>query len=312
MKKDTTASKTPMRGRQWAPASTLVIPTFSGAVAISPNAPPLPFPASPQRLTNGHTTVVACPLVRRWGDAGNGNGGALGEMATAPEKVGITKVLAGAHWRPRIGVLLAVVSFFIYSILVISLPQVRDTPYACEQSSFAAAVSNIVYGSRVGSMYTGVFDMFTTHFTEPLPQTLEEIRAELPAQPVGELSPTTIDGNGVGYPLVATAAFRLFGFHWWAPIAVMLILMAASMAAFLRRFPPNLVTLYFSGLTAMLFSVWIWDPTVRLGIPIGGIRYFSLVGILPTFHILLSIMERQPFRAAAPLAVQTMILIVAA
>jgi len=182
-------------------------------------------------------------------------------MATAPEKVGITKVLAGAHWRPRIGVLLAVVSFFIYSILVISLPQVRDTPYACEQSSFAAAVSNIVYGSRIGSMYTGVFDLFTTHFTEPLPQTLEEIRAELPAQPVGKLSPTTLDGNGVGYPLVATAAFRLFGFHWWAPIAVMLTLMAASMAAFLRRFPPMLVTLYFSGLTAMLFSVWIWDPS---------------------------------------------------
>jgi hypothetical protein len=79
--------------------------------------------------------------------------------------------------------LLAVVSFFIYSILVISLPQVRDTTYCCEQSSFAAAVSNIVYGSRIGSMYTGVFDLFMTHFTEPLPQTLEKIRAELPAQP---------------------------------------------------------------------------------------------------------------------------------
>ena len=62
----------------------------------------------------------------------------------------------------------------------------------------------------------------------------------------------------------------------------------------------------------MLFSVWIWDPTVRLNIPIGGIRYFSLVGILPSFHILLSMMERQPFRAATPLVIQTIILMVAA
>src|SRR5262249_45445059 len=97
--------------------------------------------------------------------------------------------------------LLAVVSFFIYSILVISLPQVRNSRYCCELSSFAAAVSNIVYGSRIGSMYTGVFDLFLTHLREPLPQKLKEIRAELPAQPPGGLSPTTLDGNGVGYPI---------------------------------------------------------------------------------------------------------------
>ena len=131
---------------------------------------------------------------------------------------------------PRI---LAVASFLIYAATIFALPQVRDSRYCCEQSSFAAAVSDIVYGSRIGSMYTGVFDLFITHSTEPLPQMLKEVRAELPAEPAGQLSSTTLDGNGVGYPVVATVAFRVFGFHWWAPIAVMLILMAVSMAAFI-------------------------------------------------------------------------------
>ena len=207
---------------------------------------------------------------------------------------------------------LAIASFLIYAATIFALPQVRDSQYCCEQSSFAAAVSNIAYGSRIGNMYTGVFDIFIKHFTEPLPQVLKEIGAELPAQPPGNLSPTTLDGNGVGYPLVATAAFRLFGFHWWAPVAMMLILMGSSMAAFLRRFPPTLVTLYFSGLTIMLFTILVWDPALRWQIPVGGIRYFSLVGILPLFHILLTLMERQPSRAVAPLAVQTTILMVAA
>ncbi len=207
---------------------------------------------------------------------------------------------------------LAVISFLIYAVAIFALPQIRDSRFCCEQSSFAAAVSNIVYRSPVGSMYTGVFDIFMKHFTEPLPQTLQQLSAELPALPPGRFSPTTLDGNGVGYPVVATVAFRLFGFRWWAPAAAMLILMAASMTVFLCRFPPLLVTLYFSGLTLMLFTVLVWDPAMRWNMPVAGIRYFSLVGVLPLFHILLSLMERQSSRATAPLVIQAAILTAAA
>lgn len=207
---------------------------------------------------------------------------------------------------------LAIASFLIYAAAIFVLPQIRDSRFCCEQSSFAAAVSNIVYRSPIGGMYTGVFDMFMKHFSEPLPQALAKIRAELPAQPPGRYSATTLDGNGVGYPLVATAAFRLLGFRWWAPAALMLMLMAASMAVFLRRFPPLLVTLYFSGLTFMLFTILVWNPAMRWNIPVAGIRYFSLVGVLPLFYILLSLMERQPFRATVPLMIQAAILTVAA
>jgi hypothetical protein len=206
---------------------------------------------------------------------------------------------------------LAIASFLVYATTIFALPQVRNSEFCCELSSFAAAVSNIVYGSRIGSMYTGVFDIFLTHLREPLPQKLKEISAELPARPPGGLSATTIDGNGVGYPIVATVAFRLFGFHWWAPAAVMLLLMAASMTAFLNRFPPLLVTLYFCGLTLMLFTVLVWDPAWRIQISVGGIRYFSVVGLLPLFYILLSLMEWRPSRATVSLVVQAAILTLA-
>jgi len=207
---------------------------------------------------------------------------------------------------------LAISSFLIYATLIFVVPQIRDGRYCCEQSSFSAAISNIVYGSRIGAMYTGVFDIFIKHFTEPLPQALDEIRAELPTEPSGILSPTTLDGNGVGYPVVATAAFRIFGFRWWAPAAVMLILMAASTVIFLRRFPPLLVTLYFSCLTVMLFSWLVWEPAARGQIPVAGIRYFSLVGELPLFYILLSLIQRRPFPDTKAVAAQAAILMVSA
>ena len=229
----------------------------------------------------------------------------------------------GVSRRGSLGVAAAVLSFAIYGCLVLSLPQVRDALHCCEQSSFAAALSNIVYRARLGSMYSGVFDFFIAHFTEPLTQTLALVRtpgAGLPATPPGIWVPTTLDGNGVGYPLVATVAFRLFGLHAWAPPLTMLILMAVSAAAFLRRFyraHAGVVVLYFSALTAMLFTPLVWDPAYAVNIAVGGIRYFSLVSVLPVFHILLTLFDRSSARPGtrrrdgALLALQTVILVLA-
>src|SRR6185437_5573839 len=105
----------------------------------------------------------------------------MAQIAVDANDVAVHNVSRRRSWR----IALAVVAFLIYASTVFILPQVRDSRYCCEQSSFAAAVSHIMYGSRVGSMYTGVFDTFMTHFTEPLPQTLEAMRDELPAQPAG-------------------------------------------------------------------------------------------------------------------------------
>jgi hypothetical protein len=99
----------------------------------------------------------------------------------------------------------------------------------------------------------------------------------------------------VGYPVFATVAFGLFGFHSWALTLLMLILMALSAAAFVCRLPGAVyravVTLYFSALTVMLFTSSVWDPFYEVNVPPRGIRYFSLAGILAIFHILLEIIQ---------------------
>jgi hypothetical protein len=216
---------------------------------------------------------------------------------------------------------LSALSFLVYAGTIFALPQVKSARYCCEQSSVAAAMSNVMYRTRLGSLYSGVLDYFIDRMDAPLEQTLQEARhpGGLPAKPPGELYKTTRDGNGVGYPLIATAAFRLFGMHAWALTLTMLGLMASSAVLFLWRFRgaafAGVVILYFTALTVMLFTPLVWDPSYAVNIPVGGIRYFSLVGVLPTFHVLLTLLDRQPLqsgvavRNAALLALQSAILV---
>jgi hypothetical protein len=226
--------------------------------------------------------------------------------------------------RRSSGIALALLSFVIYACTIFVLPQVQDARYCCEQSSIAAAFSNIMYGTPLGSLYSSVFDYFVERLNEPLERTLEQAQtpgAGLPVSPAGELFKTTRDGNGIGYPLVATAAFRLFGMHAWGLMLTMLILMAVSAAAFLVRFSGAafavIVTLYFSALTVMLFTPLVWDPPFAINITVGGIRYFSLIAVLPLFHILFELVHS---RATLPalrrrnvmlLGLQTAILVLA-
>jgi hypothetical protein len=213
-------------------------------------------------------------------------------------------------------------SFIIYACTVFTLPQVQNSRYCCEQSSVAAAISNVKYGARVGTLYSGVFDYLVDRLDKPLEDALAEARTPgigLPAAPPGELFKTTRDGNGVGYPVVATVAFGLFGLHSWALTALMLVLMALSAMTFLRRFPNavygSIVVLYFTTLTCMLFTSLVWDPSYEVNIPVGGIRYFSLITVLPIFHILLELLHAPPTQAAPAkrnrvlLGIQTAILV---
>ena len=206
-----------------------------------------------------------------------------------------------AHRNSIFAVALAVLALVIYACTVFTLPQVRNSLACCKSSGIAAGISNIMYGTPLGSLYSGTFSYFDDRIYQPLSQTLEQARKPgvgLPAIPSGTLYTTTRDGNGIGYPLVATAAFRLFGIHAWALQLTMLLLMALSAAAFLWRFPSaafaGVVTLYFTALTGMLFTSVVWEPRWQIQIAVGGVRFFSLVSVLPLFHILLTLVDPHP------------------
>jgi hypothetical protein len=211
-----------------------------------------------------------------------------------------------APGKSGLTVALAFLALMTYACVVLTLPHVRESLSCCEQSGVAAAISNIRYGAPLGSLYSDTFRYLEQRIDESLSQTLEQATtpgAGLPAVPSGPLYPTTRDGNSVGYVLVATAAFRLFGIHAWALPLTMLLLMALSASAFMWRFQSAafaaVVTLYFAALTVMLFTSLVWEPRWAIEIPVGGVRYFSLVSALPLFHILLTLVDARPSQREA-------------
>jgi len=199
--------------------------------------------------------------------------------------------------RSRLGVILSIFCFMIYASLVFLLPQDRDNPYACERSSIAAVVTNVIFGAPFGVLDSRLYGTYVTTI-RPLRQVLHETMTS--ASRIRAMPPSWInaipDGNGIGYIVFATAAFRLFGVHVWALQLMMLVLMGCSAAAFLWRFGENfavVVILYFTGLTVMLFSPLGWDPVMATQVPVAGIRYLALLAVLPGFHILLEIFDTE-------------------
>jgi hypothetical protein len=188
--------------------------------------------------------------------------------------------------RAWIRIVLAAASFIIYTCAVLALHQHRDNTFLSERDSFAAGVSSAVYGAPLGMAYASVLAVFRD-FGTPLDTAIKKATQREPP-PGTPLKKGGDDGNSVGYILVVTWAMCLFGAHPGSPVLLMLGLMGISCGAFLWRFGDDravLVVLFFCALTVMLFTPLVWDPSTAIGIPIGGIRYFALVGILPAFHL---------------------------
>jgi hypothetical protein len=226
--------------------------------------------------------------------------------------------LAAGDPGAAVKVLLAIASFTIYACAVLALHQHRTAMFVPEREAFAAAVSTAVFGAPLGTMYSGIMVRIRDPNT-PLETALNQTIG-------GEVAPGVVipeggkDGNGIGYLVLTTGAMFIFGASTAAPILAMLALMAVSGAALLWRFGARaavVILLYFVALTLLLFSPAVWEPRVASEVPIGGIRYFCVVGTLPAFHLAAEFLDvgdprrGSSWRRVSTLFVQTAILVLA-
>jgi hypothetical protein len=194
--------------------------------------------------------------------------------------------MAGANIGAHIRIVLAIASFVIYATAVLMLGQHRNIPFLPEREAFAAAVSTTHFGAPLGTMYSGLRARIRDPNT-PLEPALKQA-TDGKIEPGIVLPYGGMDGNGVGYIVLVTGAMLIFGATTACPILAMLALMGVSGTAFLWRFGSEnalVIMLYFLGLTLLLFTPVVWEPRVAPEIPIGGIRYFSVVGMLPAFYL---------------------------
>jgi hypothetical protein len=121
-------------------------------------------------------------------------------------------------------------------------------------------------------------------------------------------------GNGVGATIDAELAFAIFGPHARALPLLFVALLGASTAAFLVRFQQaylSAIPIIFTALTVLLLTSISNDPA-NMQVPIGGIRYYAVVGILPTLHWMLELFGNHrpsnPWIRWSALAIQLAIL----
>jgi hypothetical protein len=210
-------------------------------------------------------------------------------------------------------------SFFIFAIASLIIHEQQRNEYVPERSSIAAALSYVAYNAPLGAVYSGVQAKFLS-MDARLEKTLDEASRQKIAP--GVLVGATSDGNGVAYIVFTSLSMLLLGPQMSSIVLGMLALMAISATMFVWRFRDQhgcVVILYFTSLTVMLFTPLVWDYPANFpaNISIGGIRYFSLLAIIPGFHLLLELTAGRRFalnqwqRSLVPTAVQVVLLTLA-
>jgi hypothetical protein len=186
-------------------------------------------------------------------------------------------------------------AFLIYACATLFSNQLAHSgnypAFDIERTGMASAVSNIIYGAPIATVYGNSFTTFVYSKT-PLNELLEQ--AERKEIEPGELIPYTPDGIGIGQAVFTTVAMRLFGIHPRSIIFLFLCLMGLTTLIFLARFHDErsvFILAAFLALTVMFASLWGTESYEVSQIPAGGHRYFSLLAAIPGLHILLELID---------------------
>jgi hypothetical protein len=220
---------------------------------------------------------------------------------------------------------LAAASFLLYAAATIVAVHSLPSAWPIErQISIPTAISNVFYGLPLGLIDSNVLAEFqdTLAAEGANPQSVEKAieaaaRGDIPrGNAVNTL--IGIDGIGMGQPLFIDLAMRLFGPHLLSISYLFLLLMGLSALSFIGRYDNgrlNFVPLHFVALTCMLLTPLLTVPLIRDQTPLGGNRFFGILGILPALHIFFEFTrgderrDGQAWKSWVPLSVQLFILV---
>ena len=199
--------------------------------------------------------------------------------------------------KPALRSGLAFAAFLLYAAAAIVAMHEHPSAWTLEhEGSLPAAISHAVYGTPLGQYDTNVyavfFDLNRTGVTaQSVEKTVEEVaRGTIPH------GGTVIanEGIGAGQPLFMGFAAALFGPHLSSFTYLFLLLMGISTLAFIARFSDSrlfMVPLTFAALSVMLLTPMVFDQAVLNEAPIGGNRFFGMLGVLPALHLYFDLRE---------------------
>ena len=199
--------------------------------------------------------------------------------------------------KPALRTGLALAAFLLYAAAAIVAMHEHPSAWTLEhEGSLPAAISHAVYGTPLGQYDTNVyavfFDLNRTGVTaQSVEKTVEEVaRGTIPH------GGTVIanEGIGAGQPLFMGFAAALFGPRLSSFTYLFLLLMGISTLAYIARFSDSrlfMVPLTFAALSVMLLTPMVFDQTVLNEAPIGGNRFFGMLGVLPALHLYFDLRE---------------------
>jgi hypothetical protein len=186
-----------------------------------------------------------------------------------------------------IRLVLTALSFGLYATAVIALHQDRTVAFVNEENGpIPAAVSHWLYATPGGLIDTGVFDFFLKALRQTTPTGEVVYQAVHGAAPRTGWFTVAMDGQGVGDIVATELAFALFGPHGQSLTLLYLLLIGLSTACFALRYRDermSAVPILLLALTLLLFTPLLEGVAAQQA-PIGGIRYYAVVGILPALH----------------------------
>jgi len=193
--------------------------------------------------------------------------------------------------------IISAVTFAALVIFTMSLKQDSNLYWNIESDgAFSIVLSNLYHSANFGEMNNIIHSYFIQAVNEKIPTSnvFEFIKVNL--NYVEEESVINKNGDGIGYTLITYISFLCFGNKLESLQYFYLYLIFISSFLFINRFNDiKLFAVPFSILSFIL-AYSVLDVNIHNQIPIGGIRSYTFIAILPSLYILLDLKSNQELK----------------